>query len=43
MNPSWMLLVPRLAKVGQLPDDPAVSRRILGVGPTAELADSAHD
>ena len=33
MNPSWMLLVPRLAKVGQLPDDPELIERILAVGP----------
>lgn len=37
MNPSWMLLVPRLQQVGQLPADPELSRRILAVGPQAEL------
>lgn len=29
MNPSWMLLVPRLIEVGQLPDEPGLARRIL--------------
>lgn len=35
MNPSWMILVPRLAGIGQLPDDPASIERILAAGPTA--------
>lgn len=29
MNPSWMLLVPRLVEVGQLPDEPGLARHIL--------------
>jgi uncharacterized Ntn-hydrolase superfamily protein len=37
MNPSWMLLVPRLPGVGQLPDTPGLVARILAVGPKAEL------
>jgi uncharacterized Ntn-hydrolase superfamily protein len=40
MNPSWMLLIPRLQQVGQLPADPELSRRILAVGPQAELESS---
>jgi uncharacterized Ntn-hydrolase superfamily protein len=35
MNPAWMLLVPRLAKVGLLPDDKDRIRSILEVGPSA--------
>jgi len=38
MNPSWMLLVPRLPAVGQLPATPGLVARILAVGPKAELA-----
>jgi hypothetical protein len=37
MNPSWMLLVPRLPAVGQLPETPGLVQRILAVGPKAEL------
>jgi len=37
MNPSWMLLVPRLPGVGQLPDTPGLVPRILAVGPKADL------
>jgi uncharacterized Ntn-hydrolase superfamily protein len=33
MNPAWMLLVPRLVEVGQLPDDPGLVERILAAGP----------
>ncbi|HEX5043940.1 MAG TPA: DUF1028 domain-containing protein [Candidatus Polarisedimenticolaceae bacterium] len=33
MNPSWMLLVPRLAQVKQLPATPGLVERILAVGP----------
>jgi len=29
MNPSWMMLVPRLVTVGQLPDEPGLVERIL--------------
>ncbi len=36
MNPAWMLLVPRLPGVGQLPATPGLVARILAVGPTAE-------
>ena len=36
MNPSWMLLVPRLPAVGQLPGTPGLVPRILAVGPSAE-------
>jgi uncharacterized Ntn-hydrolase superfamily protein len=35
MNPSWMLLVPRLPAVGQLPATPGLVERILAVGPKA--------
>jgi uncharacterized Ntn-hydrolase superfamily protein len=35
MNPNWMLLIPRLARVGQLPDEPELLERILDVGPRA--------
>jgi len=35
MNPSWMLLVPRLPGVGQLQDDAKVIQRILETGPKA--------
>jgi uncharacterized Ntn-hydrolase superfamily protein len=38
MNPNWMILVPRLVEVGQLPDDPELVDRILAVGPQASLA-----
>jgi uncharacterized Ntn-hydrolase superfamily protein len=37
MNPSWMLLVPRLRHVGQLPDDAELVQRILARGPAADL------
>jgi len=37
MNPSWMLLVPRLPGVGQLPETPGLVPRILAVGPKADL------
>ena len=37
MNPSWMLLVPRLPAVGQLPETPGLVARILAVGPKADL------
>ena len=33
MEPAWMLLVPRLVEVEQLPDDAALIERILSVGP----------
>ena len=33
MNPSWMLLVPRLPGVGQLPSTPGIVQRTLAVGP----------
>jgi uncharacterized Ntn-hydrolase superfamily protein len=38
MNPSWMLLVPRLPAVGQLPDTPGLVETILGTGPKADLS-----
>jgi uncharacterized Ntn-hydrolase superfamily protein len=38
MNPSWMLLVPRLPAVGQLPETPGLVSRILAVGPKADPA-----
>ncbi len=37
MNPSWMLLLPRLPGVGQLPQTPGLVPRILAVGPKADL------
>ncbi|HZN55491.1 MAG TPA: DUF1028 domain-containing protein [Candidatus Polarisedimenticolaceae bacterium] len=37
MNPSWMLLVPRLPAAGQLPATPGLVAKILAVGPKAEL------
>jgi len=37
MKPSWMLLVPRLPGVGQLPESPGLVQRILAVGPKADL------
>jgi uncharacterized Ntn-hydrolase superfamily protein len=37
MNPTWMILVPRLPAVGQLPDTPGLVPRILAVGPKADL------
>lgn len=37
MNPSWMILVPRLPAVGQLPETPGLVARILAVGPKADL------
>lgn len=36
MNPAWMLLVPRLPGVGQLPPAPGLVERILAKGPTVE-------
>lgn len=33
MNPAWMLLVPRLADRGHLPDTPGLVERILAAGP----------
>ncbi len=38
MNPAWMLLVPRLPGVGQLPDSPGLVEKILSSGPQAEPA-----
>ncbi len=35
MHPAWMLLVPRLPKVGQLPDAPGLVEKILAAGPVA--------
>jgi uncharacterized Ntn-hydrolase superfamily protein len=35
MNPNWVLLVPRLAKVGQLPDNPQLIDLILSAAPQA--------
>ncbi len=35
MNPAWMLLVPRLASVGQLPGDEGILSKILAAGPSA--------
>jgi uncharacterized Ntn-hydrolase superfamily protein len=36
MNPAWMLLVPRLPGVGQLPAQPGLVEKILAVGPKAD-------
>jgi hypothetical protein len=36
MNPAWMVLVPRLPAVGQLPATPGLVERILAAGPKAE-------
>ena len=33
MNPAWMLLIPRLVDVGQLPSTPGLADRILAAGP----------
>lgn len=33
MNPAWLLVVPRLVDVGQLPDEPGLVDRILATGP----------
>jgi len=38
MNPNWMLLIPRLQQVGQLPESPELARKILAVGPRAGSA-----
>ena len=38
MNPSWMLLVPRLPAAGQFPETPGLVSRILAVGPKADPA-----
>ena len=35
LEPSWMLVVPRLAGVGHLPTDEELIRRILSAGPDA--------
>jgi uncharacterized Ntn-hydrolase superfamily protein len=44
MNPAWMLLVPRLVEVNQLPSTPGLVERILAVGPAATTrADSPGD
>ena len=37
MNPSWMLLVPRLPGVDQLPRTEGLVARILAVGPQADI------
>jgi tetratricopeptide (TPR) repeat protein len=37
MNPNWMLLIPRLVDVGQLPRLDGLVDRILAVGPRASL------
>jgi uncharacterized Ntn-hydrolase superfamily protein len=39
MNPSWLLLVPRLVAVGLLPDDPAVIDAILATAPSPGIPD----
>jgi uncharacterized Ntn-hydrolase superfamily protein len=39
MNPNWMLLIPRLVEVDQLPTDPELAKRILSTGPQASLSD----
>ena len=36
-HPSWMLLVPRLQRAGHLPPEADLRRRILAVGPRADL------
>jgi uncharacterized Ntn-hydrolase superfamily protein len=38
MNPSWMLLIPRLPGVGQLPSTPGLVDTILATGPKADLS-----
>jgi uncharacterized Ntn-hydrolase superfamily protein len=38
MNPSWMLLVPRLPAVKLLPDAPGLVEKILAAGPTASTS-----
>lgn len=38
MNPSWMLLLPRLPAVGQLPVKPGLVDAILATGPKADLS-----
>ena len=35
MNPAWMILVPRLSGIGQLPSDAKLIERILATGPKA--------
>ena len=42
MNPSWMLLVPRLQRVGQLPATPGLVEKILAVGPESSLKAAAR-
>jgi len=37
MNPAWMLLVPRLPGVGQLPKTPGLVEKILAQGPKAAM------
>jgi uncharacterized Ntn-hydrolase superfamily protein len=39
MNPSWMILIPRLVDKGHLPPVPGLAERILAVGPGAGGAD----
>jgi tetratricopeptide (TPR) repeat protein len=43
MNPNWMLLVPRLVQVGQLPAEPGLTDRILATGPQPSLAEPAPE
>ena len=38
MNPNWMLLIPRLVEVDQLPADPELAERILSTGPRVSLS-----
>ena len=43
MNPNWMLLMPRLARVGLLPESPGLLQRVLATGPAADLeAPASH-
>jgi uncharacterized Ntn-hydrolase superfamily protein len=37
MNPAWMLLIPRLPAVGQLPKTPGLVEKILAQGPKAAM------
>jgi uncharacterized Ntn-hydrolase superfamily protein len=43
MKPNWMLLVPRLVEVGQLPRQADLTERILAVGPQATLSEPTPD
>jgi uncharacterized Ntn-hydrolase superfamily protein len=44
MNPAWMLVVPRLVEVDQLPSTPGLVERILAAGPAATTrSDSPGD